>query len=325
MAANWVRRGTVSAAVILKSKTDESTTSPSATALVDAEILADSYDQVASQILGAVVQKALLSSRQELAGQAVKQLRQPPIASPAVFESSPQDLQPVVRTSVIAESQSSSFEVPKVLIRDVLGENKSNPVIAMYAAGIAVMFSLFSTTTASGSLLEERENSTLERLLCSKLSIDQLLMGKWLYLSVLGFVQVTLMFIWGWLVFGVDLPNHLSGFFLMTLATSTSVASFALMIATCCKSRGQLGWLSTIIILVMSALGGSMVPRYLMSESVQQVGMFTFNAWALEGYNKVFWREQSIQTLTLELGVLVASAFAMLVVARGLISRWERV
>ncbi len=44
------------------------------------------------------------------------------------------------------------------------------------------MFLLFSATTASGSLLEERENSTLERLLCSRMTMDDLLMGKWCYL-----------------------------------------------------------------------------------------------------------------------------------------------
>ena len=41
----------------------------------------------------------------------------------------------------------------------------------------------------------------------------------------------------------------------------------------------------------MSALGGSMFPRFLMSENMQKVGLLTFNAWALDGYLKVFWRD----------------------------------
>ena len=40
----------------------------------------------------------------------------------------------------------------------------------------------------------------------------------------------------------------------------------------------------------MSALGGSMVPRYLMNESLQHAGLLTFNAWAIDGYDKIFWR-----------------------------------
>ena len=194
----------------------------------------------------------------------------------------------------------------------------------MYAAGIAVMFLLFSATTASGSLLEERENSTLDRLLCSRLSMDQLLLGKWAYLTIVGMVQMVFMFSWGALVFGIDLFNHLEGFFAMTLVTAGASSSFALLLASMCKSRTQLSWISTIVILSMSALGGSMVPRYLMSESMQRAGMLTFNAWALEGYNKIFWRDLQLHDIELELGVLTLCGFCFIVGARLFAIRWER-
>jgi ABC-2 type transport system permease protein len=217
-----------------------------------------------------------------------------------------------------------STELPTIQSVDILGSKKTNPVIAMYAAGIAVMFLLFSATTASGSLLEERENSTLDRLLCSRLSMDQLLLGKWAYLTIVGIVQMVFMFSWGALVFGIDLFNHLEGFFAMTLVTAGASSSFALLLASMCKSRTQLSWISTIVILSMSALGGSMVPRYLMSESMQRAGMLTFNAWALEGYNKIFWRDLQLHDIELELGVLTLCGFCFIVGARLFAIRWER-
>ena len=45
-----------------------------------------------------------------------------------------------------------------------------------------------------------------------------------------------------------------------------------LVLATLAKSRAQLSGFSTILILTMSALGGSMFPRFLMSENMQKVG-----------------------------------------------------
>ena len=213
---------------------------------------------------------------------------------------------------------------PVVEVVDVIGGKKANPVVAMYASGIAVMFLLFSATTASGSLLEERENSTLDRLLCSRLTMDQLLLGKWAYLTIIGAIQMSLMFIWGALVFRIDLLNHLEGFAAMTLVTAGAAASFALMLAAICQSRMQLGWVSTIVILSMSALGGSMVPRYLMSENIQRVGLLTFNAWALEGYNKVFWRELPLNELGMELAVLTTCGFVFILAARIFAIRWER-
>ena len=74
----------------------------------------------------------------------------------------------------------------------------------------------------------------------------------------------------------------------------------------------------------MSALGGSMVPRYVMSQTMREIGMVTFNAWALEGYNKVFWRDLPVSQLGMELAVLTASGFLMLLAARLAAQRWER-
>jgi ABC-2 type transport system permease protein len=67
-----------------------------------------------------------------------------------------------------------------------------------------------------------------------------------------------------------------------------------------------------------------MVPRYVMSQTMREIGMVTFNAWALEGYNKVFWRDLPVSQLGMELAVLTASGFLMLLAARLAAQRWER-
>ena len=73
----------------------------------------------------------------------------------------------------------------------------------------------------------------------------------------------------------------------------------------------------------MSALGGSMFPRFLMSESMQKVGLLTFNAWALDGYLKVFWRQAPLWQLWPQVLVLVTLTLAFLTIARMLARRWE--
>ena len=47
---------------------------------------------------------------------------------------------------------------------DVVGANKRNPTIAFYAAGIGVMFLLFTASGAAGSLIDEAESGALDRL-----------------------------------------------------------------------------------------------------------------------------------------------------------------
>ena len=65
----------------------------------------------------------------------------------------------------------------------------------------------------------------------------------------------------------------------------------------------------------MSALGGSMFPRFLMSAQLKTAGLFTFNAWALDGYQKVFWYEAGLFDLAPQVGVLTGLALTFIAVA----------
>lgn len=212
-----------------------------------------------------------------------------------------------------------------VQVEDVIRGPRKNPAIAFYAAGTAVMFLLFSANASAGSLLEEAERGVLDRLLTSRLSMSLLLLGKWLFTALMGFAQITVMFLWGALVFGVELftPGHLTGFVAMTAATAAAAAALGLVFATACRTRAQQHGIATIVILVMSAIGGSMFPRFLMPEAMQKVGLLTFNGWALDGYRNVFWRDMSVMELWPQLLVLTGATIVMLFISRQFARRWE--
>ncbi len=325
-AQQMVRRGTITIGIVLAEQEEAELFSPT----LRAELLVDASDQVATQVVSALVMQELIfggidvapSDASEAATGAVRQASGVEDSSEGATVSSAEGYAEGYSEAEAAE-WSQAPEPSAVSVVDVIGEGKSNPVVSMYAAGIAVMFLLFGASGGGGALLEERENATLDRLLSTGLSMDQLLIGKWLYLTALGFVQVCIMFLWGQLVFQIDLWGHLDGFLMMTLVTSLAAAAFGLFLATLCKSRGQLNGLSVILILTMSALGGSMVPRYVMSQKMQEIGLLTFNAWALDGYDKVFWRDLSVESLWPELTVLLLSGIAFLLLARALALRWE--
>jgi ABC-2 type transport system permease protein len=57
---------------------------------------------------------------------------------------------------------------------------------------------------------------------------------------------------------------------------------------------------------------------------MQQLGKMTFNAWALDGYKKVFWYDMPVNELGLELLVLGSIALYLAAAARILAIRWER-
>lgn len=329
------------------------------------EILADTSDQIATQITAATVRQAVFTEQARLAvlrTAAERRSAAETLSPPQRQEVAPRADLPQYSAfdrralssgpasaraadvgnglsrseGAVAAVDDSASQEPQEFIEvmqdqpedpveviDVFAAQVDNPKISMYAAGIAVMFLLFSASGAGGTLLEEQEAGTLERLLSSRLTLTQLLVGKWLFICSCGCLQLLVMFSWAQLVFDVDLVGHLPGFAVMTLSTAAAAASLALLLATLCRSRSQLNGVSVILILTMSALGGSMVPRFIMSEEMQRYGLLTFNAWALDGFNKIFWRNLPVTALQPQVTVLLISAVVMAAAARICARRWE--
>jgi ABC-2 type transport system permease protein len=96
-----------------------------------------------------------------------------------------------------------------------------------------------------------------------------------------------------------------------------------MLLASLCHTRAQLGALSTLVILIMSSVGGSMFPRFLMPESMQKAGLLTINAWAIDGFEKVFWRDLPVTALWPQVAVLLGVGVVLFVVARRVARRWE--
>jgi ABC-2 type transport system permease protein len=322
-----VRDGKVAAAIILPKRLGESF--PSFTGeRPTVELLADTSDPVAAQMLAGMLQGLVMTAAPTtLLTGGMRELSKwggalTPDQKKAIVEAEKLMSGPDPDDGSGQGTAASGLLNVKVV--DVLGQEKANPVVAFYAAATAVMFLLFSCANgAGGSLIEEVENGTLDRLLSSNLTMNQLLVGKWVSFVMLGGMQVTVMFLWGWLVFRLELWSHLAGFVAMTAVTAAAAAGFGIMLGTLCHTRGQLAGVSTTVILLMSAVGGSMFPRFAMSETLQTVGLATFNAWALDGYQKVFWRDAPVWELWPQLLVLAGLTLVFLGAARSLARRWE--
>ena len=155
------------------------------------------------------------------------------------------------------------------------------------------------------------------------MSFTTLLLGKLAYLWTLGLMQLCVMFLWGAFVFKLDLFHHLGGFFMMAIPTTFCTSAFGLLLASVCRTRAQLAAISTLVVLTISALGGSMFPRFLMPEKLQKAGLVLFNSWALDGFTNVFWRDLPLQSLLLPMAVLVGFGIVFFAVARQLTKRWE--
>jgi ABC-2 type transport system permease protein len=292
------------------------------------QILADVSDPVAPQIVGGLLEKVSFTAMPEaMAQEGIAMFEQygGPL-TPAQRESTQHwltDLAQGQRDTPSVAAANPAFGLPTEVVNVLQPKGGNAATISFYAAGTGVMFLLFSCAGAGGALLDEEESGTLGRLLSGRVGMRGVLVGKWMFLTLLGMAQLTVMFAWGALAFHLPLLRHLPGFIVMTTLTAGAAAGFGLVLATMSRSRQQLAGISTILILAMSAVGGSMFPRFLMSETMQKIGLITFNAWALDGYLKVFWREAPLTALWPQAAVLLSLTAVFLGAARLFARRWE--
>jgi ABC-2 type transport system permease protein len=295
------------------------------------DLLADVSDKIAPQVVLGLLQKVTMTAAPDLMMRGgLTQFEKHAGAMTPQQKSAVDEWLPRLRNEAAASDGGTSGATAAAMgvgvkVVDVMGSNtRRGSLISFYAAGIGVMFLLFSAVAgAGGALLDEVEAGTFERLLSTRIGMTRILLGKWLFLALMGFAQLTVMFLWGALVFKLPLFSHLGGFTIMTVVTASAAAGLGLVLATIARSRAQLSGFSTILILTMSALGGSMFPRFLMSETMQKFGLVTFNGWALDGYLKVFWREVPNWQLWPQVLVLATLTVVFLSVARTLARRWE--
>jgi ABC-2 type transport system permease protein len=177
-------------------------------------------------------------------------------------------------------------------------EEDSMGGIVHVVAGTSVMMLLFSVAGMGGSLIDEKQEGMLKKLLCSPLHPNHILYGKMVYANIISIAQLIIMFVYAWLVFGLDIMHHLPSLALMILVTAYACSGFGILLASFAKSRQQVQGYSTIIVLVMSAMGGSMIPIFIMPEIMQKIAVVSVNYWGIQGFHDIFLRYLPITDIT---------------------------
>lgn len=180
--------------------------------------------------------------------------------------------------------------------------------VTYYAGAVAILFLLFASLQSAATLIEERNSGIIDRIAVGPGGSAVVVLGKLLFLTIQGVIQVGLIFIVAQLVYEVDVTRRLDLWLLITVATALGASGLALAVVTACTTKQQAQTISTFVVLICSAVGGSMVPRFMMPEFLQSIGRFTPNTWAIEAYYGVFWRHETLSDVIPEIVSLVAMA-----------------
>lgn len=322
-----VRRGAADAGLVIRAEArlvaDLTGDGPAPIAIV-----VDPVRAVAARVLTGQVQNAYFSALPDVALQSVAEL-----LGRGFIEYTDDQLQQLderfgeLRDEITADSAEAGAESPfdGLTVREpVGGPGLARSHVAYYAGAVALLFLLFSAVHGALSVLEERDSGLLDRLLAGPGGMGAVVGGKFLFLTVQGALQVTVIFLVAWALYEVPLFDRLPAFVVVTLAASIAAAGLAMALTLACRTRRQAQTLSNIAILVVSAVGGAMVPRFLMPPVLQHLGWLTPTTWGVEAYSALFWRDEPLAAVQLPVGLLLIAGLAALGLARLLARRFER-
>ncbi len=151
------------------------------------------------------------------------------------------------------------------------------------APSMAIMFLMFTTTGAGRSLLVERSQGTLPRLLTTPTHAAAVLGGKVLGAYLTGLAQMTILIVASSLIFDLNWGS-IAGVALLTLALVAAATAWGMFIAAYSRTPAQANAVGTALTLTFGGVAGNFIPRFLLPTWLRLASYISPNAWGLEGF-----------------------------------------
>jgi ABC-2 type transport system permease protein len=177
--------------------------------------------------------------------------------------------------------------------------------IAVLAPSMAILFLIYTTSTVGGrSILAEREDGTLPRMLTTPSTISQVLGGKVFGTFLIGVVQVSILVVVSSLMFSLNWGDPLA-VFLLILCAVAGATGWGILLASIAKTSGQVASLGTALMLIFGILGGSFGGTAGLPGVMGIISRITPNTWAQEGFIELAGQGTLIDILPSMGGLLV--------------------
>jgi ABC-2 type transport system permease protein len=201
---------------------------------------------------------------------------------------------------------------------DASAEEEGTTEPNSYAHSSPAMMIQFSIAGLIGSaeiLVLERKSRALQRLLTTAISRFEIILGHYLAIFALIFLQLALLVGFGQLVLGVSYMREPLATAMVMVAMALWTASLGLLIGVLAKTEEQAVMFAMIPMFILSALGGAWMPLDTTSETFQAIGHLTPTAWAMDGFQNIVVRGLGLRSVLLPAGILLGYAVAFFALA----------
>jgi len=156
-------------------------------------------------------------------------------------------------------------------------------LLAYFAPGMALMFLMYTVSYGGRSILAERSEGTLPRLMISPTHNAQVLGGKVLGIFFMGVAQVGILILASTMFFQVQWGDTL-GIVVLILAAVFGATGWGMLITAFARTPAQVGSTGSAVMLIFGILGGSFIELEQFPPFIQTISKITPNAWGLDGF-----------------------------------------
>ncbi len=239
------------------------------------------------------------------------------------------DLQQAQRVGLSAGSAqfNDARQNSSILLNNVTssGQEVKFDVLALLAPAMAMMFLMFTVSNGGRTLLTERNQGTLPRLLVSPTSSVQVLGGKMIGIFMTGTAQMLILIAGTSLMFGLQWGDPAAVLVLVLLAVFGAVG-WGLLLTAVARTPGQVSAIGSALMLIFGILGAGFINTDNMPRWFQLATRVSPNIWGLDGFTTLALGGglQDIRTPLLALFIMGAVLFIIAVLLfnrRGLMAK----
>lgn len=246
-----------------------------------------------------------------------------------------------VRAQVAAALDTAGVSVPAAQLqaavaREVAAADTSPPVAVVtqgvgrqtdpaetFFPNVTVMFILFSITLNAQSLVQERRQGTLERLMATRLTQHEFLLGKFIGNVFRGLIQLGLLFGLGAIVFRFFTLSSFLWSLLLGVTVVAASSAIGLVVAVLSRTPNQAVWFAVFLTMAMTLVGGT----FFEAAGVAGLGgveKATVTYWANQGFHRLIADGAGLPGIAGTLAVMAGIVVVGLVLSRVLFVRQTR-
>lgn len=186
-------------------------------------------------------------------------------------------------------------------------------IMGYFAPSMGIFFLMFTMFEGARSILAERRDGTLHRLLTTPTHAWQILLGKIGGVFLTGFLQLGIYIIVSSVVFQIEWGSSYLGVFLLVLAVVLAFTSLGAVLSAFAQDINQASVLGLVTSLLLAVLGGNFVQTTNFPAWLQQISQLTPNYWAIEAFTQLSIGKASLSEILPHVGALLLMSVVLFV------------